>query len=114
MQINKKYRNIDLQKTKHLVLLGKINLKDIPFEVRIKNKSLYIYSFRYARAFTNSKKYINSIKILYKDVLTLKKKGSKTYLKPLTNLLVNYIEINPYKGDKKIEHFKKIFSKEVL
>lgn len=104
--------NCNLQIIEKLLLLNKIKLEEIPALLRIKNKSFYICSFRNARSLMDSKRYIEILEVLANDII---KTQQNTFQKEvLVKLLDDYIQLNPFRGEKEFEFYKKNLYEKVL
>ncbi len=102
----------NLQIIEKLLLLDKIQLEEIPVLLRVKNKKFYIYSFRNARALMDSQRYIEILKTLVSDIFKVQHETLQKDI--LVRLLVDYIQLNPYRGDKNFEIYKKYFYTKIL
>ena len=104
--------NYNLQIIEKLLLLNKIQLEEIPALLRMKNKSFYICSFRNARSLMDSKRYIEILEVLANDIIRTQQ---NTFQKEvLVKLLDDYIQLNPFRGEKELEFYKKNLYEKVL
>ncbi|MGN1139336.1 MAG: hypothetical protein ACI4RM_07790 [Ruminococcus sp.] len=104
--------NCNLQIIEKLLLLNKIKLEEIPALLRIKNKNFYICSFRNARSLMDIKRYIEILEVLENDIIRTQQ---NTFQKEvLVKLLDDYIQLNPFRGEKEFEYYKKNFYEKVL
>lgn len=76
-----------------LVLHGILNIRDIPFEARVVNKTLYIYALRRNRYFNNNEECANfksTLDILKDDIFQI---DDEAYKKARNHLYELYLEV---------------------
>ena len=83
----------NLQEIKYMILFDKIKLSSICRSQRTVNKSLYIMAFRASSDRSDSKEYMETLRILANDILLCR---DDSFKKSLYNLLQNYLECNKF------------------
>lgn len=108
------YRRLDnlnrqcLQFIEKMLLCDKIQIQNIPFELRVFHKNFYVMAFRVSRNLSLDR-LKKDLHLLYDD-LQKDFKGKEDY----ESLLSFYLSWYDFPGDEKFEAFKKDISKKIL
>ena len=97
-----------LQFLTEMILCDKIQIKDMPFELRTSNTGFYVAAFRVSRNIS-SERFMADVMLLYKDI-QLDFKDKKYYMKRLLSALDHY----DFQGEEKYESVKESITKEIL
>ncbi|MEE1154049.1 MAG: hypothetical protein U0O22_01715 [Acutalibacteraceae bacterium] len=93
-----------------LLLKGTIILEEIPQDLRINNRTIYISSLRISRSSCIS--LIKDLKLILSDLEYMSSSDKENIITILSNE-IQYLEIK-YLGDKEIEDFKRTVPREIL
>ena len=94
-----------------MILYGKIRLTDIPQEIRIASKGIYVTAFRVSNKIS-CERYVEDLQILCNDLSALKSDDpSRT---DLVRLLSGYLTINDHKKEDGFLDFQKNIHEEIL
>lgn len=100
--------NLSLQFITEMLLCNKLQIQDVPVELRTSYRTFYLSAFRTSSRIS-PERFIDDIMLLYDD---LKRDfEDKRYF---TEMLLSTLEYYDIKGDKKFEDTKKNITEEVL
>lgn len=104
---------ISLHFLEKMLLYDRIMLSEIPRNIRVSHRLIYISAFRISRDESiPCERFINDLKLLCSDILSLDKKSkSRT---DLIEVLFSQLNFNEHKGEKSFVDFKKNIPKDIL
>lgn len=100
-----------LQWIESMLLSDEISLKDVPQEIRVSTRNIYINAFRISRNIS-CKRYIRDLKILCKDIYMMD--SDEPQRKELVDLLNTYLTLNDFTEEDEFIDFQKNIYPEVL
>jgi len=95
----------------NLILNGKISIKEVSKELRIKHMSFYASALRINRNSCNLS--IKILKLILSDIECVETQSHKDKILLIFSAGLQYLEIN-HSGDKQIENFRETIPKEIL
>lgn len=100
--------NLSLQFITEMLLCNKLQIQDIPVELRLSYRTLYLSAFR-TSSHISSQRFMEDIMLLYDD---LKRDfEDKRYY---TKMLLSHLDHYDTGGDSQFEDIKKTITKEIL
>ena len=100
--------NISLQFITEMILCNKLEIQDLPFELRTSYRTFYLSAFRTSSQIS-PQRFIDDIMLLYNDL-----KNDFADKRYFTEMLLSTLKYYDIKGDKKFEDTKKNITEEVL
>ena len=96
-----------------MLLYDRIKLSEIPQNIRVSHRPIYISAFRISRDESiPCDRFINDLELLCSDILSLDKRSKSR--KNLIEVLFSQLNFNDHKGEKSFVDFKKNMPKDIL
>ncbi|MFR7819422.1 hypothetical protein [Candidatus Pseudoruminococcus sp.] len=100
--------NLSLQFITEMLLCNKLQIQDVPVELRLSYRTLYLSAFR-ASSQISSQRFMEDIVLLYDD-LKRDFENKQNY----KEMLLSHLDHYDIGGDSQFEHIKKTITKEIL